>query len=113
MFNLDNPIIEALTTGALALVLLVIGLQKIVRDWKTTKAESDIISMLHEEIERMEQLNKKLSDELHGLQQKLISLSQDVTRLTIENNDLREKIADMMKELNVFKLEVNHGSSKN
>jgi septal ring factor EnvC (AmiA/AmiB activator) len=113
MFNLDNPIIEALTTGALALVLLVIGLQKIVRDWKTTKAESDIISMLHEEIERMEQQNKKLSDELHGLQQKLISLSQDVTRLTIENNDLREKIADMMKELNVFKLEVNHGSSKN
>jgi len=69
--------------------------------------------MLHEEIERMEQQNKKLSDELHGLQQKLISLSQDVTRLTIENNDLREKIADMMKELNVFKLEVNHGSSKN
>lgn len=113
MFNLENPVLEMLTTAAAALTLLVLGLQKIVRDWKTTKAESDIISMLHNEIERMEQQNKKLSDEVHSLQQKLISLSQDVTKLTVENNHLREQIADMAKDLNVFKLEVSNGPSQN
>lgn len=106
--NLENSIIETLSIFSFAIVGLLLGIQKILRDWKTTKAESDIITMLHTEIQRMEEQNSRLSSEVHTLQQKIIELSQQITKLTVENTVLNQKVSDLIKELGV-----RNGSSKN
>lgn len=111
--NIESPILEAISASAFAFVLLILGIQKIVRDWKTTRAESDIITMLHTEIQRMEEQNTRLSTEVHNLQQKIIQLGQEVTKLTVENSMLNEKISALIKELDMSKVEVNNGPSKN
>jgi regulator of replication initiation timing len=79
------------------------GVQKLIRDWRTTKAESDIISIMHKEIERMSAQNTTLSIELGKLQEEIIELNNQISKLNIENNKLREEISLLTTELDNFK----------
>lgn len=103
MLEIENPIVQNLSIIGLAIIVLIIGAQKIIRDWRTTKAESDIISLMHEEIERMSAQNTTLSIELGKLQTEIIQLNQQLSKLNIENHKLREEISALTSELNSFK----------
>lgn len=103
MLGIDNPVVENLSVIGAAVILLLVGVQKILRDWRTTKAESDIISLMHDEIARMSSQNAQLSTELGKLQIEIIQLNQQLTKLNIENNKLQEEVSALTSELNSFK----------
>lgn len=100
---MEYDMIQTLSIVAAATVGAVFGIQKLIRDWRTTKAESDIISVLHQEIERMSKQNTTLSTQLNTLQLEIVELNQQLTKLNIENNKLQEEVAALTIELNNFK----------
>jgi peptidoglycan hydrolase CwlO-like protein len=104
MVDSDNQgVLQTISLLSVALIALVMGIQKLIRDWRTTKAESDIISIMHKEIERMSSQNTTLSIELGKLQQEILELNKQISKLNIENNKLREEIESLTLELDNFK----------
>lgn len=102
--NIENQdFLQTISLLSVALIALVMGIQKLIRDWRTTKAESDIISMMHKEIERMSGQNITLSTTLGKLQEEIIELNKQISKLNIENNKLQEEISILTLELNSFK----------
>jgi predicted nuclease with TOPRIM domain len=99
----NQGILQTISLLSVALIALVMGVQKLIRDWRTTKAESDIISIMHKEIERMSAQNTTLSIELGKLQEEIIELNNQISKLNIENNRLREEISLLTTELDNFK----------
>lgn len=99
----NQGVLQTVSLLSVALIALVMGVQKLIRDWRTTKAESDIISIMHKEIERMSTQNSTLSIELGKLQEEIIELNNQISKLNIENNRLQEEISTLTFELNNFK----------
>jgi septal ring factor EnvC (AmiA/AmiB activator) len=99
----NQGVLQTVSLLSVALIALVMGVQKLIRDWRTTKAESDIISIMHKEIERMSTQNSTLSIELGKLQEEIIELNNQISKLNIENNRLQEEISTLTLELNNFK----------
>ncbi|NBW15477.1 MAG: hypothetical protein EBR82_46570 [Caulobacteraceae bacterium] len=102
--DLDNQsLVQTISLLSVGLIALVIGIQKLLRDWRTTKAESDIIQIMHTEIERMSAQNTTLSNALGSLQQEILELNKQITKLNIENNKLQEEVSILTLELDSFK----------
>ena len=99
----NQGVLQTVSLLSVALIALVMGVQKLIRDWRTTKAESDIISIMHKEIDRMSAQNSTLSIELGKLQEEIIELNNQISKLNIENNRLREEISILTTELDNFK----------
>lgn len=99
----NQGVLQTVSLLSVALIALVMGVQKLIRDWRTTKAESDIISIMHKEIERMSAQNSTLSMELGKLQEEIIELNKQISKLNIENNRLQEEISSLTLELDNFK----------
>jgi septal ring factor EnvC (AmiA/AmiB activator) len=100
----DNQgFLQTISLLSVALIALVMGVQKLIRDWRTTKAESDIISIMNQQIERMSNQNSTLSVELGKLQEEIIELNKQISKLNIENNRLQEEISALTIELDNFK----------
>jgi len=99
----NQGVLQTASLLSVALIALVMGAQKLIRDWRTTKAESDIISIMHKEIERMSVQNSTLSIELGKLQEEIIELNKQISKLNIENNRLQEEISSLTLELDNFK----------
>jgi peptidoglycan hydrolase CwlO-like protein len=99
----SNSIVQTISLVALAIIGLVVGVQKLLKDWRTTDAETSVIKMMHDELERMSQQNTKLTEELSKLQLDIVELNSQLTKLNIENNKLQEEISALTIELNSFK----------
>lgn len=88
--------------GAAAVVgigALVIGVQGILKNWKRNSSESNLLQMMHEELERMGTQNSTLSQEIGKLQIELIRLSSQLTALTIENQKLQTEVSSLNQEI--------------
>lgn len=103
MESQSQDLVQTVSLVALAAIGLVVGVQKLLKDWRSTQAESNIIQLMHTEIERMGEQNTKLSTELGKLQEEVIRLNQELTKLNIENSKLQEEIAQLTLELTRFK----------
>lgn len=101
--------LQTISLLSLAVIGLLVGIQKLVRDWKTTNAETNIISVMHTEIERMSLQNTTLSTELGKLQEEIIRLNSLISKLNIENNKLQEEISRLTLELDSIKTLTNKG----
>jgi septal ring factor EnvC (AmiA/AmiB activator) len=101
--------LQTISLLSLAVIGLLVGIQKLVRDWKTTNAETNIISVMHTEIERMSLQNTTLSTELGKLQEEIIRLNSLISKLNIENNKLQEEISRLTIELDSIKTLTNKG----
>ena len=101
--------LQTISLLSLAVIGLLVGIQKLVRDWKTTNAETNIISVMHTEIERMSLQNTTLSTELGKLQEEIIRLNSLISKLNIENNKLQEEISKLTIELDSIKTLTNKG----
>jgi len=109
-FNLNQEsFIQTISLLSLAVIGLVVGVQKLVRDWKSTQAETNIISVMHGEIERMSIQNTTLSTELGKLQEEIIRLNSLISKLNIENNKLQEEVSKLTLELDSIKNLTNKG----
>jgi predicted nuclease with TOPRIM domain len=87
--------------GGLAAGLLAIAvvLQKFLIGWRSNNAEGSVISLLHQEIERMSQQNQTLSEELGKLQVEVISLNAELRKLNTENQRLHSEVGALTAEV--------------
>ena len=104
MMNITEPsqIAQAAAAGAAALVGLAFGLQKVLKSWKETGAETSVISLMHAELERLSKHNSTLATELHNLQTQLLNLNRNLIEVTAENTRLREEIQSLKEHLERF-----------
>jgi hypothetical protein len=58
------------------LISVAFGLQKLLKSWKATEAESNIISLMYEGMERLTDQNKALSNEVMELRETNKRLSE-------------------------------------
>jgi len=99
----NQDLIQTISLVALAAIGLVVGVQKLVKDWRSTQADTNIIQVMRTEIERMSDQNTKLSSEIGKLQEEIIRLNQELTKLNIENNKLQQEVSQLTLELSKFK----------
>lgn len=99
----SEEIIQVLTMVSLAIVAVFVGIKKLLIDWRTTDAESSIITLMHTELERMSEQNTALSVELGRLHNEVINLSQELQKLTFENQRLQTEVCALTEEISTFK----------
>ena len=67
-------------------------LQKFLTNWKSDRAETSVITMMHTELERLCEQNTRLSEELGKLQEEIIALNGELRALTAENQRLHAEV---------------------
>ena len=100
--NLDETA-KSLGIVGFAVIAVFVGIQKLLRDWKSTEAETSIISLMHTELERMSEQNTALSTELGRLHTEVITLSQELQKLTVENQRLQTEVIALTNEISELK----------
>ena len=100
-----NPdsVIQVLGAVALAVIVVFVSVQKLLKDWKSTSAETSIITLMHNELDRMSEQNTQLSVELGRLHTQIIALNQELQKLTVENQHLRTEVCALTQEVSNFK----------
>jgi uncharacterized coiled-coil DUF342 family protein len=99
----NHGLVQTISIAGMAIIALSVGIQKLLKDWRSTEAETSVIKMMHEEVTRMGTQNAKLTEELTKLQNEIVELNSQLTKLNIENNKLQEEVAALTTELNSFK----------
>ena len=97
-----SPIAQAAAAGAAALVGLAFGLQKVLKSWKETGAETSVVEMMRKELTRLSEQNTKLADETNKLQLQMIELNKVLMQVTTENVRLREEVKTLREHLENF-----------
>jgi predicted nuclease with TOPRIM domain len=95
--------LQATSLIAIAVMAVFIGVQKILKNWRSTEAETSIITLMHSELERMSEQNTKLSVELGRLHSEVITLNNELQKLNVENQQLRTEVAALTQEVIKFK----------
>lgn len=98
----DMIVSDALTVAsslAAALMALAYFLQKFMSGWKSTGTESSMLTMLHNELERMSEQNSKLMDQLEKLQAEVLKLNNELYKLTKENQNLHSEVSRLTAEV--------------
>lgn len=95
--------LQAVSLIAIAAMAVFIGVQKILKNWRSTEAETSIITLMHAELERMSELNTKLSLELGRLHTEVINLNGQLQKLSVENQHLRTEVCALTQEVSKFK----------
>lgn len=98
-----NNTIEVLGLVALAILAVFIGIQKLVKDWRSTNVETNIITLMHTELERMSEQNTSLSTELGRLHAEIITLNKELQKLSVENQRLQTEVCALTEEIVFFK----------
>lgn len=96
---LDLNISETITAVAVGVIGLILGLQRILKGWKETSTESNIITLMHSELERMSKQNTTLATELNKLQIEIINLNGELRKLSYENQKLHEEVTSLTAEV--------------
>ena len=91
---------DVLVVASLAIIAVFIGTQKLLKDWKSTNAETSIITLMHQELERLSEQNTSLSMELGRLHNEVIKLNQELHNLTVENQRLHKEVVTLTSEVN-------------
>lgn len=97
---MDASNIATIASGIVAgLIGLAYALQKLLLNWKSNNTETSIMSMMHVELQRMSTQNTNLAKEVGTLQLQIISLSNSLTELTMENQVLKTEINRLNVEI--------------
>lgn len=97
--TIPTTLSEWISTGFLAVIGIAIGIQLLIKNWKSNNTESALLSMMHDELERMSAQNSLLSQEVGKLQLELVKLSSQLTELNAENQKLQMQVASLNKEI--------------
>jgi chromosome segregation ATPase len=97
-----NNLFEYVALGLGSLVVIIIGIQNIYNKWKSSSAEGSLITLMHEELERLSAQNTKLSQELNKLQLEIISLNSELRKLSSENQNLHLEVTSLTMEISTL-----------
>ena len=113
MVEIENhSLIQTVALVALAVIAFSVGIQKLVKDWKSTNAETSIITLMHTELERMSEQNGLLANELNRLQQEMILLNNQLAQLCVENQQLQTEVVALTEEVNKFRVSATLAAAK-
>ena len=101
----NHSLIQTISLVALAVVAFSVGIQKLLKEWKSTNAETSVITLMHTELERMSEQNGLLSKELNRLQQEMITLNNQIAQLCVENQQLQSEVVALTNEVSKFRTE--------
>jgi predicted nuclease with TOPRIM domain len=101
--NITDQAVQGLGMVALAVIAVLVGVQKILKDWRGTAAETNVITLMHAELERMSEQNTKLSLELGRLHTEVIALNTELQKLTVENQRLQTEVVALTNEISELK----------
>lgn len=96
---ISNAIAQYAGGTAVGLLAIAYVLQKFLTGWKTDKAETSVLTLMHTELERMGEQNTTLSNELGKLQKEVISLNKELRTLTVENQRLHSEVVTLTEEV--------------
>lgn len=82
-----------------ALLAVSVGIQAIIKNWKSSSSETNLLQMMHTELERMSMQNTALSNEIGKLQLELINLSKQLSSLNSENKKLQAEVSTLNDEI--------------
>jgi predicted nuclease with TOPRIM domain len=99
MDNLPSVVSEITLAIVAGVAGLVLGIQKLVKYWKVTAAESSVVDLMHTELERLGHQNRLLTEELNKLQIEIITLNSQLRNLSIENNKLHSQVVNLSSEV--------------
>ena len=108
----NHSLIQTISLVALAVVAFSVGIQKLLKDWKSTGAETSVITLMHTELERMSAQNGILATELNRLQQEMIILNNQLSQLCIENQQLQTEVVALTEEVNKFRVSATLAAAK-
>lgn len=112
MAELNNFSAFQLAGGAAAsLIALAFLLQKFLLNWRSDKAESSVLNIMHTELERMAEQNSTLSRELGKLQGEIIELNSELRKLTAENQRLHAEVAALTSEVSRLQAILQRGTT--
>ena len=100
--NLEQTV-QSLGIVALGLIAVFIGVQKIFKEWRSTSAETNVITLMHVELDRMSEQNTNLSIELGRLHTEVIALTKELQKLTVENQRLQTEVIALTNEVSGLK----------
>jgi peptidoglycan hydrolase CwlO-like protein len=86
----------------IAVITLALGMQKMLKSWKETGVESSVISLMHQELERMSSQNILLATELNKLQIEVLNLNKELQKLNLENQRLQQEIVSLTIEISML-----------
>lgn len=95
----NSVVAEYAAVIAFGLFGLVFGIQKLLKGWKETGAESSIITLMHQELERLSSQNKILLTELSSLQTEIIKLNRELRTMSDENQKLHAEVVMLSAEV--------------
>ncbi len=98
MIDLETAI-KLLGGTALGLGGIAMGVQQLVKKWKTTSAETNIMTLLHEELERMSKQNALLAKYVNSLQLEANKINLELGKLQYENQKLHAEVVSLTKEV--------------
>jgi predicted nuclease with TOPRIM domain len=101
--NITDQAVQGLGMVALAVIAVLVGTQKILKDWRGTAAETNVITLMHTELNRMSEQNTQLSLELGRLHTELIALNQELQKLSLENQCLQREVVALTAEISELK----------
>jgi predicted nuclease with TOPRIM domain len=108
--NLDETA-RGLGIVGLAIIAVFVGAQKLLKDWRSTNAETSIITLMHTELERMSEQNTALSTELGRLHGEIIALNTQLQNLTVENQRLQAEVVALTREVTRLQSVLHKGES--
>lgn len=100
MDDINSTVIAQIASGlVLGLIAVSVGLQKLFKGWKETNIESSVITLMHEELERMSKQNIILASELNKLQIEIVTLNRELHKLNLENQRLQLEVVALTQEV--------------
>jgi cell division protein FtsB len=87
------------TASVVGLAGLAMGVQQLVKKWKATSAETNIMSLLHAELERMSAQNTLLATYVNSLQLEANKINLELGKLQYENQKLHAEVVSLTKEV--------------
>lgn len=101
---------EVVTGLVLGILALAMGFQKFYNGWKSGEAESSVIEIMHEELERMGRQNMLLATELNKLQLEIVALNRELHKLNLENQRLHTEVVALTTEVSRLQTLLNLGA---
>lgn len=97
--NGEGGFIQTSIATAVTAIGSVFGVQKLIKAWKGSSIELDLINAMHEELNRLNAYNKTLSEELGKVQQAFMQINREMRTLSEENQHLNYEVKDLTLEV--------------
>ena len=95
--------LSALVAGVVAAIFgAAFAIQRLIKSWKETEIESNVVSLMHTELTRLADQNRILGEELGKFQQEVIKLNRQLNDLSLENNRLHREVVALTQEVSAL-----------